>query len=184
VAVGSIGADGRVNASAPEPVADAGTLIERLRHRADGAVVVVGFDFPIGVPQTYANRAGIQTFRSFLHHVATGGRASFFNVARTPEEISIDRPFYPSAPAGARQYHQLEALGVTAVDDLRRVCERPRAGRRAAAPLFWLVGPNQAGRAAIAGWRDVLIPSLRSDARVALWPFDGQFEACSSITMW
>lgn len=177
MAIASISASGHTEASVPEVVGDASTLVDRLRERADGAVVLVGFDFPIGVPQAYASRAGIPSFLSFLHEVTTGARASFFDVARTPDEISIDRPFYPYAPAGARQYHQLQALGVAAMDDLRRVCDRPTAGRRAAAPMFWLVGANQVGRAAIAGWREVLIPALRSDAEVALWPFDGPIEA-------
>lgn len=34
------------------------------------------------------------------------------------------------------------------------------AARRAACPLFWTLGGNQAGKAAIAGWRDILQPAL------------------------
>src|SRR5262245_49863502 len=44
----------------------------------------------------------------------------------------------------------------------------------AACPLFWILGRNQVGRAAIIGWRDVLQPALRGSAsELALWPFDG-----------
>jgi hypothetical protein len=39
--------------------------------------------------------------------------------------------------------------------------------------LFWTLGANQVGRAAIIGWRDVLVPALRNEKPVLLWPFDG-----------
>jgi len=39
---------------------------------------------------------------------------------------------------------------------------------------FWFVGPNQVGRAAIAGWRHALVPAAkRLQSEVALWPFEG-----------
>ena len=46
-------------------------------------------------------------------------------------------------------------------------------GRGAAEVLFWTLGPKQVGRAAIAGWRDVLIPHL---ANIRLWPFAGSLD--------
>lgn len=63
------------------------------------------------------------------------------------------------------------------MDELRRVCERAAGGRRAAAPLFWLVGGNQVGKAAISGWRDVLLPVVRAGIQIGLWPFDGDLES-------
>jgi hypothetical protein len=37
--------------------------------------------------------------------------------------------------------------------------------------LFWTLGANQVGRAAISGWQEMIIPARRRGAR--LWPFDG-----------
>jgi len=146
-------------------------LLARLRDEAgEGGAALVGFDFPIGLPLAYARRAHVRDFRALLP--ALGG--AFFEVAERPEEISLLRPFYPMRPGGAAQGQLALALGVDSFDDLRRVCERARPGRAAAAPLFWTLGAQQVGKAAIAGWREVLIPALRSGAQdVALWPFEG-----------
>lgn len=173
VAVGRVDADGRAVAGAPELVGEATTLVARLRERAAGQCVLVGFDFPIGLPKAYADRAGVDAFPRFLDTIAREPDPAFFHVAAAPEEISVDRPFYPRAPAGSRRQHLLDGLGVAAMDELRRVCERPSGDRRAASPLFWLVGAAQVGRAAISGWRDVLLPALRVGGDVAVWPFDG-----------
>lgn len=68
------------------------------------------------------------------------------------------------------------------MDDLRRQCERSgtdEVGRthRAACPLFWTMGGQQVGKAAILGWKEVLVPALHnSSLRPALWPFDGDLE--------
>ena len=57
--------------------------------------------------------------------------------------------------------------------ELYRRCEE-QPGRNRAAALFWLVGGNQVGKAAITGWRDLLGPALvRKDITVSIWPFDG-----------
>jgi hypothetical protein len=39
--------------------------------------------------------------------------------------------------------------------------------------MFWTLGGNQVGRAAIAGWRELLAPARRAGGDLALWPFDG-----------
>jgi hypothetical protein len=132
----------------------------------------VGFDFPIGLPLAYARRACVREFRALLPTLGE----PFFDVAERPEEISVLRPFYPARPGGAAQAHLVEGLGVASIDELLRVCERATPTRRAAAPLFWTLGAQQVGKAAITGWRDVLIPALRSAIDVALWPFDGSLE--------
>jgi hypothetical protein len=100
--------------------------------------------------------------------------------AASPGEITPYRPFYPASPRGARREHLAAGLGVAHHDDLLRRCERPGALVRRPSSLFWLVGPNQVGRAAIAGWLQLLVPALREvDAGavppVWLWPFDGSF---------
>jgi len=47
--------------------------------------------------------------------------------------------------------------------------------RPAGAPLFWTLGANQSGKAAIAAWRDMLLPALLAGAPIRLWPFEGAF---------
>jgi len=64
------------------------------RH-ADGGHVVVGFDFPIGVPAAYAGRAGVERFRDFLAQLGRDGWGRFYDVAEKPHDIGVRRPFYP-----------------------------------------------------------------------------------------
>jgi hypothetical protein len=47
---------------APAPVGCPETLLESCARGADGGPAVVGFDFPIGIPLAYANRASIGGF--------------------------------------------------------------------------------------------------------------------------
>jgi hypothetical protein len=60
---------------------------------------------------------------------------------------------------------------------LLRACDCATADRPAAAALFWTLGPNQVGKAAIAAWRDLLVPGLARDPTVRLWPFEGSLAA-------
>jgi mannose-6-phosphate isomerase-like protein (cupin superfamily) len=151
-------------------------LLWRLASEARGGCVLVGFDFPIGLPAAYAERAGISSFRDVLPQLGQGRWERFFEPAQRPEEISLDRPFYPRRPGGTKHEHLHRGLGLEGPALLRR-CDRATAARRSAAPLFWTLGGQQVGRAAIAGWRDVLQPAL-DDSRleIALWPFDGPLD--------
>ena len=158
--------DGRYLARGTEAVVDGPSLMRSL----EGTRALVGFDFPIGVPRSWAQAVGIGSFRELLSLVGHDEWCDFFLVAESQEEISLRRPFYPARPGGRRQVHLVEALEMSAMDDLLRRCERRQADRRAACALFWTLGGNQVGKAALAGWREVLIPSLD---RLALWPFDG-----------
>jgi hypothetical protein len=69
------------------------------------------------------------------------------------------------------------ALGLASAQGLSRLCDRATATRPAGAPVFWTLGANQSGKAAIAAWRDWLAPSLAAGAPVALWPFAGALHA-------
>jgi hypothetical protein len=131
---------------------------------------LVGFDFPIGIPHAFGVRVGAPSFVELLPELGSGEWREFFMPASTPEEISPHRPFYPRRPGRTKHRHLLDALGFRSMDELRRVCERRHEARNAAEVLFWTLGPRQVGRAAIAGWRDILIPSLRE---IRLWPFQG-----------
>jgi hypothetical protein len=171
------GAERRYIAEAARPVGDHKHLITSIRSEIGSqGCALVGFDFPIGVPEPYASAARIEEFKSLLLELGTGAWADFFTVSRIAADISIHRPFYPFRPGGTQQAHVLKALGLQHVDDLRRQCERKQSGRRAACALVWTLGANQVGKGAIVGWRDVLAPALRHDKSVALWPFDGQLD--------
>lgn len=156
--------------SAPEPVGDTHDLIRSLRRRAgaDGALLI-GFDFPIGLPATYGRALGLADFRSFLRSLGDQRFARWFDVAEHHREISIDRPFYPMRPGGTRRHHLFDALGLTTKDLLRR-CERATNERGEACMLFWTLGGNQVGKAALTGWREIILPNLE---KLSLWPFDG-----------
>lgn len=170
----TLGVDGRYTAHAPMIIIQHENLIPSIRSEiGDNVCALVGFDFPIGIPASYARLAGVTDFKPFLRTLGNGKWADFYNVARVPSETSVHRPFYPFAPGGKKQSHLLNAFGLDATDDLRRECEKQQASRRAACPLFWTLGANQVGKGAIVGWRDVLAPALRDDEAVSLWPFDG-----------
>ena len=167
--------DGQYTAYTPELVGEPGTLVERLVAQAGPrGCVLLGFDFPIGLPARYAERTRIRDFLTVLPQLGHGDWSEFYTVADCPNHISLRRPFYPQfsrRKGEARLGHLLDGLGLE-VSDLRRRCEQARPGRRAASPLFWTVGGQQVGKAAINGWKDVLGPAL-CKPNVAVWPFSG-----------
>lgn len=67
------------------------------------------------------------------------------------------------------------ALGLDGAAALCRTCDRATTERPAGAPVFWTLGANQSGKAAISAWRDLLIPALAGPDPPLLWPFDGDF---------
>lgn len=178
VAAAILGGDGGYRATAPRLVGPLPEFLDGLAARAgpEGAVLL-GFDFPLGLPARYAARAGVDDFRALLPRLGQGRWRDFFQVAGTRDEVSPARPFYP-AKAGPRgtvsRRHLVEGLGLEAYGDLLRRCDEATAdGRRAAAAMFWTLGPQQVGKAAITAWRDLLIPALNSGRELAIWPFDG-----------
>jgi hypothetical protein len=162
----------------PEPVGEVASLLSRLRQRANGnGPIMVGFDFPIGLPSSYAKRAGIARFLDILPQFGMGRWESFYAIATSPSEISVYRPFYPFRPGGTQQMHLINALGVASIDELLRTCELSNAARGNACVLFWALGAQQVGRGAIVGWRDVITPALKESPKtVAVWPFHGRLD--------
>ena len=165
---------------APQQVVNPAHLLDDLSaHAGPAGSLLVGFDFPIGLPLHYANKVGVQDFKSFIIDLGDGDGKIFSQVASTPEEISLQRPFYPLRSGTSKQSHLLQALGAASMDDLRRLCERAGIDEtgithRAACPLFWTLGGQQVGKAAIHGWSQVIGPALRSPSiQARLWPFDG-----------
>ena len=161
-----------------EEVGEIDTLLARLRCEAAGRPVLLGVDAPIGLPDAYAARhlGGRSGFRAFL----AGLRADdpFFAVCDAIEQVGGARPFFPRTVAGSpRRAAQAARLGVRHHDDLLRRCDRRTAARNRAACLFWTLGPNQVGKAALSLWRELLLPALQSADSPALWPFDGELPA-------
>ncbi len=159
----------------PNLVGDPATLLQRLGMIAgkDGTVFL-GFDFPIGLPLKYAEKVGVDDFLILLPNLGRGKWEDFFSVAEVPEEISLSRPFYPKRPGGKKQVDLINALRMNDIEDLRRKCDLAHSKRRAASPLFWTLGAQQVGKAAISGWKDVLTPATRADElNLAIWPFSG-----------
>jgi hypothetical protein len=167
--------DGYYHLRPPEPVGDLDELLPRLKGLAGTSeTTVLGLDFPVGLPVAYAAAAGICDFLDALPRFGSGEWRGFYEVAETPDQISIQRPFYPARPGGSSHEKLLKGLGQDAVDDLYRRCERSTADRGAAAPLFWTLGAKQVGKAAISGWRDLLAPGLTTyGINFAIWPFAG-----------
>ncbi len=160
--------EGRYVAFAPEPVGPLDRLCSRLGQEAGSGHVLLGFDFPIGLPRAYAELAGIANFTAALKQFDE----RFYTVAGREDEICLDRPFYPLRPSGCRRQQLLAGLGLAWSDLLRR-CDRASETRPAACALFWTLGAQQVGKAAITGWRDVLAPALQAGVDLALWPFQG-----------
>ena len=158
-----------------EPVGQPQTLVSRCRAKARSAgTVLIGFDFPIGVPLAYARVAGIDNLLDWLPQLGHGQWSRFFDLAETADQVSIHRPYYPRTPGGTSQRHLVEGLGVESMAALLRECERRRPHRDAASSLFWTLGAKQVGRAAISGWRDVLLPTLHNfGTEAGIWPFHG-----------
>jgi hypothetical protein len=161
-------------------VGDPAAFLDVLRAEAGGAPVALGVDLPIGVPRTYAALRPETGFLDFLDTIR--GWPDFFLVCEALTDVRLDRPFYPARgiKGMTRASHAL-ALGLGSASGLSRACDRATAERPPGAPLFWTLGANQSGKAAIAAWRDMLLPALGlADNRVRLWPFEGAFRALLS----
>jgi hypothetical protein len=143
---------------------------------AGGAPLLLGLDLPLGLPLAYAARAGVEDFPALLPRLGVGEWAEFYIVAARPEEIGLRRPFYPQRPGGARREHLVRGLGLRAAEELWRRCDRAHAHRRAGSPLFWTLGAQQVGKAAISAWRDTIGPAMRAGMDIAIWPCDGRLE--------
>ena len=158
-------------ASGPSNVSDPAALVARLAALAGDGPTLAVFDFPIGFPAAFGLATGYGDFASALDAIGRGDWPDIFAVAASASEIGPRRPFYPARPGGTRLAHLLDGHGVAAVGDLVRACERPGPEGGAAGCMFWTMGANQVGKAALHGWREVIGPARRLGA--ALWPFDG-----------
>ncbi len=177
VAIAERGAAGRWSAGAPERAGDIApdaTLCRTLSERTTG-FVLFGLDLPLGVPRAWAERAGVSDFCDFLtNHAGAAPWADFWHPATDPGEIALTRPFYPRRPGGTSRAQLVEGLGLSSSDDLRRRCDMPRQGAATPCPIFWTLGANQVGKAAITAWRDMIQPALNDpNLDTRLFPFEG-----------
>jgi len=158
-------------AEAPRPVGDTSALLPALL--AEGVPVALGLDLPLGLPRGFAAGRGEADFPAFL--AARHGDAGFFEVSPTLDTVGPGRPFYPARGVkGMTRAAHAAALGLDGPASLSRLCDLATAKRPAGAPVFWTLGANQSGKAAIAAWRDWLAPALAAGAPVSLWPFAGK----------
>ncbi len=135
-------------------------------------LILAGFDFPIGIPEFWYKAANIDDFPAFLIAAKNGKLDQVFSVAELESEISYERPFYPNnvgKKGEKKKIHLLQKFGLSSDKELFRQCEKSTVNRSAASPLFWTIGAKQVGKAALSGWKEVLIPLL--DGGAILWPF-------------
>jgi len=156
----------------PEPVGEPERLLARLRDEvgAHGSVLV-GFDFPIGLPAAYAQKAELGSFREGL---PLFGKARWGEFYRISPEPMLYRPFFPPPSQKKGEYRRaqlLEALCFANIAPLLRRCDPATPLRARAECIFWTLGPRQVGRATIHGWSRVVQPA---SAEVQIWPFDGE----------
>lgn len=86
--------------TAVEPVGPTPTFVAALLRAAATRRVLAGFDFPIGLPRSYGAKTGEADLSAFLRSLGNGRWSRFADIARTPDEISIERPFYPAGSTG------------------------------------------------------------------------------------
>lgn len=161
-------------AEAPCPVGDPAALVARLL--AEGAPLALGLDLPLGVPRAFAAGRPEPGFLPFLRGL--GDAPGFFSVAADVADVSPHRPFYPARGLrGMTRASHAAALGFAGPASLSRLCDLATPLRPAGAPLFWTLGANQTGKAAISAWRDWLAPALAAGAPYRFWPFEGGLRA-------
>ncbi len=153
------------------------SLFSRLLALDSGGCLAFGIDCPIGLPRDFVAAHGLAgDFPTFVCGLPATG--AFWSPAATLDEVGPDRPFYPAR--GVRGMTRLgfaQALGLRDAGGLCRQCDRATALRPAGAPVFWTLGANQTGKAAISAWRDLLGPALRGAAPPRIWPFEGGFRS-------
>jgi hypothetical protein len=162
---------------APQPTGDVSQLVGRLAKAANEQAVILGIDCPIGLPRAYAEQiAGFSDFPAFLKSLRRDD--AFFEVAEMIDEVSLARPFFPKRSVVGPGFKLALAakLNLTGVAAMSRVVDRRTANRPAAGQMFWTLGANQCGKAALAAWRDLLMPAFAA-AQIRLWPFDGDLRS-------
>lgn len=179
ISVGILQPDHHWRICEPFNVEDPSDIFKRLiSDQIVPGSLLTGFDFPIGLPFSYAQQVGISDFLAELPQFGRGKWQQFFTPSQTPSEISLLRPFYPDRPGSSSRRYLEQNLNIS-FQQLYRLCEIRHHYRRSACPLFWTLGAQQVGKAAISGWHDLLIPALSGlHANLNIWPFSGTIADC------
>lgn len=162
--------------AAPVPATAPASLAELLVDQAGGGAALLALDVPIGLPRAFA-AAHLATFPGFPAWLdALADDAPLFRPAALLEEVSAARPFFPAGRVnGPVKAAFLARLGLGGETSLRACDQGGRTangGRIArACGLFWTLGGNQVGKAALSAWRELLRPGRAAGLR--LWPFEG-----------
>ncbi len=168
---------GRWLAEAPVPVGPPAAMLAGLL--ASGAPVALGLDLPLGLPREYASALAEADFPSFLRGLVA--RPGFFQVSPGLETVAPGQPFYPARGVkGMTRAAHAAALGLSGPAGLSRWCDRATATRPAGAPVFWTLGANQSGKAAISAWRDWLAPALAAEATACTLAAEAAAHNCAA----
>ena len=95
--------DGGYHIAAPTPVGAPGELPRVLLDRAGQESVLLGVDFPLGLPMAYARLAGVTSFADLLPKLGYDEWTEFFELCDVAEDISLTRPFYPRRRNSSRR---------------------------------------------------------------------------------
>ena len=141
----------------PEPVGDTSDLLTRLSRRADGGVIL-GFDFPIGLPVAYGSKTGFRDFRAALGHSVTAiGRLGTTSARMSNRSRAFERSI-PRGPAVAPEpSSSTNSACPENISFVSASARRPNG--QAPCILFWTLGGNQVGKAAITAWREAWCPT-------------------------
>jgi len=177
----TIDRNGSRQLNAPQLVGDCAVWIDDLLTQATiGEQVLVGIDVPIGLPRIYDTEFNHRIFTDFIFELGYGTWSDFFTPTKTASEISLHQPFFPQSPkcVGVTRQALVDGLNVSSFDHLLRECDQATKDRGTAASLFWLVGAQQVGKAAITAWQEFIRAILEiTEIPIKIWPFDGELNS-------
>ena len=108
--------DGRWQVAMPIPVGPVPELLDRVCTAGKNERVLLGFDFPIGLPSAYGMLTGFRSFREAFPAFGSGPWSAFFDVCENGADVSLHRPFYrkrcEEAHLPTRPLNMLGRLGV------------------------------------------------------------------------
>jgi hypothetical protein len=116
---------------APHPTGGVDTILQRLANASSGAAILFGIDCPIGLPRAYGEQlAGPESFPAFLKTLPSD--ALFFQVAKTMDEVSINRRFFPAAAISGKGYKEAlaKALNLPITSEMSRRVDLKTQDRR------------------------------------------------------
>ncbi len=142
-------------------------LLHDLIADARERTVLAGFDFIVGLPRAYAQRAGVARF---VDTVPLLGRAApwknYFRWSRAAKDVSLHAPLLDWRAGPIPYLEHARLLGLLEREEFFRRCDG------AGAPLFIdIPGAKQVAKAAATGWQEIVQPALAGGAK--LWPFHG-----------